>query len=152
MAKLLDKMLNFVGWEAEDEDIIEEEQNEGTEKEELSQPQVLRYGMRKSANKVVNIHSSNQLKVVIAQPQSIDDAQDVCDHLKNKKPVIVNLEDVDKDTAQRIVDFLSGAVYGVDGNIQKVANSIFVIAPSNVDIMGNYKDEFNTKAAFPWIK
>lgn len=150
MAKLLDKMLNFVGWEAEDEDFIEEEYE--MEKEELSQPQVLRYGTKKSQNKVVNIHSSNQLKVVIAQPQSIDDAQDVCDHLKNKKPVVVNLEDVDKDTAQRIVDFLSGAVYGVDGNIQKVATSIFVIAPNNVDIMGDYKDDFRNKAAFPWVK
>jgi len=150
MAKLLNKMLNFVGWEAEDEEFVEEE-NEA-QKEELSQPQVLQYGAKKSNNKVVNIHSSNQLKVVISQPESIDDAQDVCDHLKNKKPVIVNLEDIDKDTAQRIVDFLSGAVYAVDGNIQKVATGIFVIAPSNVDIMGNYKDELRNKAAFPWIK
>lgn len=150
MAKLLNKMLNFVGWEAEEEDDIIEEQE--MEKEEFSQPSLLQYGVKKSQNKVVNIHSTNQFKVVIAQPETLDDAQDVCDHLKNKKPVVVNLEDVDKDAAQRIVDFLSGAVYGLDGNIQKVANSIFVIAPNNVDIMGDFKDELRNKAAFPWVK
>lgn len=152
MAKLLNKMLNFVGWEAEedDENILEEELiNEG---EDLSQAPVLQYGLKKSQNKVVNIHSSNQLKVVITQPETLDDAQDACDHLKNKKPVIVNLEDVDKDAAQRIVDFLSGAVYGVDGNIQKVANSIFLIAPNNVDIMSDFKDELKNKTSFPWVK
>lgn len=149
MAKLLNKMLNFVGWEAdEDEFPDEEEEMRG----EIEQPQFLYSGPKKQQSKVVNIHSSSQFKVVVMQPESFDDAQDICEHLKNKKPIIVNLEDVEKECAQRIVDFLSGAVYALDGSIQKVATSIFLIAPHNVDIMGDFKDELKNKGAFPWIK
>jgi len=152
MAKLLNKMLNFVGWEAENEEDELLENEHDNFKEELSQPQFLQSNIKKQQNKVVNIHSSAQFKVVIMQPENFDDAQDICDHLKNKKPVIINLEEVEKEIAQRIVDFLSGAVYGLDGNIQKVANGIFVIAPNNVDIMGDFKDELRNKGAFPWVK
>lgn len=148
MAKLLNKMLNFVGWEDEEE---MDEQEEPV-KDELSQPQFLQSSSKKQQNKVVNIHSSSQFKLVVMQPESFDDSQDICDHLKNKKPVVVNLEDVDKELAQRIVDFLSGAVYALDGNIQKVSVGIFVIAPNNVDIMGDFKDEFKNRSSFPWVK
>jgi len=150
MAKLLNKMLNFVGWE-EEEEIIEEQEEI---KDDLQQPNLLNsnYKNKSNGNKVVNIHSANQFKVVIMQPENIDDAQDVCDHLKNKKPVVVNLEELEKEAAQRIVDFLSGAVYALDGNIQKVSGSIFLIAPYNVDIMGDFKDELRNKGVFPWVK
>lgn len=152
MAKLINKMLNFVGWEAdeEEEDLLEEE-SEAT-MDEPSQPQFIQTSSRRHQNKVVNIHSASSFKVVVTQPETFDDAQSACDHLKNKKPVIVNLEELDKDLAQRIIDFLSGAVYGLDGNIQKVSNGIFVVAPNNVDIMGDFKDELRNKAAFPWVK
>ncbi len=152
MANLFNKVLNFVGWEAEDdeEDLLEEEME--NEKEEPSQPQFLQHSGRRHQNKVVNIHSASQFKVVVTQPETFDDAQDVCDHLKNKKPVIVNLEELDKELAQRIIDFLSGAVYALDGNIQKVSSGIFVIAPNNVDIMSDFKDELRNKAVFPWVK
>jgi len=147
MAKLLNKMLNFVGWEAEEEEYEEEETRDETE-----QLQFFSSGSKKQQGKVVNIHSSNQFKVVIMQPESFEDAQDICDHLKNKKPIIINLEEIEKDAAQRIIDFLSGAVYSLDGNIQKVSNGIFLIAPYNVDIMGDFKDELRNKGAFPWVK
>lgn len=149
MAKLLNKMLNFVGWEGEEEEEFEEEEEIVEEQQRFAGPSL---SSRKNS-KVVNIHSSSQFKVVIMQPESYDDSQDICDHLKNKKPVIVNLEDVQKESAQRIIDFLSGAVYSLDGNIQKVSAGIFLIAPNNVDIMGNFKDELGSKgAAFPWVK
>jgi cell division inhibitor SepF len=86
------------------------------------------------------------------QPATFDDAREVCDHIKNKKPVVVNLEGLTKETAQRVVDFLSGSVYAVDGDIQKVSAGIFMIAPNNVDIMGDYKEELKGKGAFPWMK
>ncbi len=152
MANLLNKMLNLVGWESAEEDVVDEMQEE--EKESTYQtPQYLQSISKKSQqNKVVNIHTNNQLKVVIMQPETFDDARDVCDHLKNKKPVVVNVESLNKETAQRVVDFLSGSVYGLDGDIQKVSSGIFLIAPNNVDIMGDYKDELKSKGAFPWVK
>ena len=64
--------------------------------------------------------------------------------------MVINLEAVERNAAQRIVDFLSGAVYALDGNIQKVANGIFLIAPYNVGIMGDFKDELRSKGIFPW--
>ncbi len=152
MAKLLNKMLNLVGWETEEEEEVEDMyENTG---EEISQtPQYLQSFTKKSQqNKVVNIHSNSQFKVVIMQPETFDDARDVCDHLKNKKPVIVNLENLTKETAQRVVDFLSGAVYAVDGDIQKVSTGIFMIAPNNVEVMGDVKDELKSKGVFPWVK
>lgn len=152
MAKLLNKMLNLVGWESEEEE-IEEEMNVELKDEGNQSPQYLHSFSKKSQqNKVVNIRSNNQFKVVIMQPETFDDARDVCDHLKNKKPIVVNLENLSKETAQRVVDFLSGSVYGVDGDIQKISASIFMIAPNNVDIMGDLKDELKNKGAFPWVK
>jgi cell division inhibitor SepF len=149
MAKIINKMLNFVGWESEEEEIIEEQE---TLKEDLIQPQFLQNNSKKQQNKIVNIHSANQFKVVIMQPEAFDDAQDICDHLKNKKPIVINLENLEKEGAQRIIDFLSGSVYALDGNIQKVSAGIFLIAPNNVDIMGDFKDELRNKGVFPWIK
>jgi cell division inhibitor SepF len=146
MAKLLNKMLNFVGWEVEEEYATEEERTDN------AQPQVVQPNYKKQQNKVVNIHASSQFKVVIMQPDNIDDAQMIVDHLRTKKPVVVNLEEVEKDPAQRIVDFLSGAVYALDGNIQKVSAGIFLIAPNNVDIMGEFNEELKNKGVFPWVK
>lgn len=150
MAKLFNKVLNFVGWEAEEDD---EELDEHEEvRDSVQQPQFLQPGLKKQQGKVVNIHSSSQFKVVVMQPENFEDAKDICDHLKNKKPVVINLEGLERESAQRVVDFLSGSVYAVDGTIQKVSAGIFVIAPNNVDIMGDFKDELRNKGVFPWAK
>ena len=152
MSKLFNKVLNFVGWETEEEDeeLLEKEEEET---EEYEKPQFIQtINRRSSTGKVVNIHSSAQFKVVLVQPENFNDAQDICDHLKNKKPIVINLEGLEKDLAQRIIDFLSGSVYALDGSIQKVSNEIFIVAPHNVDIMGDLKGEMSNKTAFPWAK
>lgn len=148
MAKMLDKVLNFVGWETE------EENDEAMEtKDNMYQPDFLYDSpTRKQQSKIVSLHTASHFKMVVVHPEAFDEAQGICDHLKAKKPVIVNLEDVDKEEARRIVDFLSGSVYALDGNIQKVSTGIFIIAPNNVDIMGDFKDEFRNKVMFPWTK
>ena len=148
MAKLFDKVLNFVGWEAEEEEMEEQD----IHNEEPNQPQFMQPYSKKQQTKVVNIHSASQFKVIIMQPETFNDAQDICDHLKNKKPCVVNLEELGKEDAQRIIDFLSGSIYALDGNIQKVSAGIFLIAPNNVDIMGDFKDELRNKGSFPWLK
>jgi len=87
------------------------------------------------------------MRVVVIQPKSFDEAQDIADHLKERKPVIMNLEAVDTAVSRKIVDFLSGATYALDGNIQKITNGIFLVAPNNVGILD---EEITGKGAFPW--
>ncbi len=152
MAKLLNKMLNLVGWESEEEEEAEDIQEEEREESNTTPGYLQSFTKKSQQNKVVNIHSNNQFKVVIMQPETFDDAREVCDHLKSKKPVVVNLETLNKETAQRVVDFLSGSVYGLDGEIQKISTGIFLIAPNNVDIMGELGGEIKNKGNFPWMK
>jgi len=150
MSKFFNKVLNFVGWEAEEEEeILDEKENEV---EDIPQPHFFNSSFKKQQSKVVNIHSASQYKLVVMSPENFEDAQSICDHLKNKKPIVVNLESLEKESARRVVDFLSGAVYALDGNIQKVSAGIFVIAPNNVDIMADLKEELRNKSAFPWAK
>lgn len=147
---LLNKVMNFIGWEAVEDD---EKEKVETETEKDDKPQIISANTQKrTTGKVVNIHNNSQFRVIIIQPETIDDAQEICDHLKSKKAVVVNLEGLGKEEAQRIVDFLSGAIYALDGGIQKVSYGIFVIAPNNVDLMGEFKDELKTKGVFPWVK
>ena len=146
MSSLFNKVLNFVGLEGEEEEFTEEV----VHNEAVIKPDFTTSTTKK--NKVVNIHSNEQLKVIVMHPESFEEAKDIADHLKSKKPIVINLEDVDKEIARRIIDFLSGSVYSLDGNIQKVANGIFLIAPYNVDILGDFKDELHNKGMFPWQK
>lgn len=81
--------------------------------------------------------SAAGMRMVVYQPQSYDDTQRIIDDLKSGRPVIANLEDLNVDIAQRVLDFLSGAVYGLDGSIRKVSRGIFLLAPPHVDISGN---------------
>ena len=137
------KMLKWIG--ISDEYDEEQEEFFDAQEESADDEPLIPTGKR---GKVVNIHTTTQLKVVVIQLQDFDDARDIADHLKAKKPVVINLEKLEKDVARRVVDFLSGVVYGVDGNIQKVASGIFLLAPYNVGIMGDFKDEL--KKGFPW--
>lgn len=78
-----------------------------------------------------------QFKMVVIEPKSFDECPKLVDNLKAKKPVIINLEKVESDAARKIFDFLSGATYALNGNVQKVANNIFIFAPENVDVTAN---------------
>lgn len=82
-------------------------------------------------------NSAAGMRMVVYQPQSYDDTQRIIDDLKSGRPVIANLEDLNVDIAQRVLDFLSGAIYGLDGSIRKVSRGIFLLAPPHVDISGN---------------
>lgn len=152
---ILNKMFNLIGIEIEDkDDELEPEMIEDVRTQSNMRPADVDYddemadiGGKK--NKVVKIHTTAQLKLVVMQPESFEEARDIANHLKSKKPVVMNLEAVDRDVQRRIVDFLSGAVFALDGNFQKVSNGIFLIAPYNVGIMGDFKDELRNKGIFP---
>ena len=100
--------------------------------------------------KVVNIAATTQMKVVVVQIEEFEEAREIADHLRSKKPVVINLENLEKETARRVLDFVSGSVYGLSGSIQKVAGGIFLIAPYNVDIMADVRDELKNTGIFPW--
>ena len=108
-------------------------------------------------NKVVNMPQSqtnaNAIKMVISQPTSFEQSDEICSFLKERKSIIVNLEYVNKDVARRIVDFISGGVYALDGYIQKVSNSIFLVAPSNYEITNEMaREEMKNKLSVSWLK
>ena len=97
--------------------------------------------------------SQQQVKMVISQPTTFEQSETICDLLKEKKSIIVNLEYVNKDIARRIVDVVSGAVHALDGHMQKISNSIFLIAPYNYDITNDMaRGELPSKLSVSWLK
>ena len=88
-------------------------------------------------SKTVQYQPKPSVQVVLVKPDRFDDAQSIADHLNEKKTVVLNLESADRESSRRIIDFLSGVAYANHGNISKVANSTFIIVPSNVDVMGD---------------
>ena len=105
------------------------------------------------SNKIVNMPQTQQVKMVICQPTTFEQSESICSLLKEKKSIIVNLEYVNKDVARRIVDVVSGAVHALDGNLQKVSNSIFLVAPYNYDITNEMaREEIKNKLSVSWLK
>ena len=102
--------------------------------------------------KRVSIAGTNAFKLVVIEPKSFDECPKLVDSLKGRRPVIINLEKIETETAKKIFDFLSGATYALNGNVQKVANNIFIFAPESVDIAANQDErgfEFGGNKS-PW--
>ena len=99
-------------------------------------------------NKVVNIHATTQLKVVLVKPERFENASEIADHLKEKRTVVLNLESTNKDVARRLVDFLSGVAYAGEGKIKKVAANTYIITPYHVDIEGDLIDELENNGLY----
>ena len=99
-------------------------------------------------NKVVNIHATTQLKVVLVKPERFENASEIADHLKEKRTVVVSLEATNKDVARRLIDFLSGVAYAGEGKIKKVAANTYIITPYSVDIMGDLIDELENNGLY----
>ena len=149
---IMDKVWGLFGGvdqnEAEeyDEDVYEYDEREENEEEEDRKI----FGKR---NKVVPMTQGQSVKMVISQPTTFEQSEEICSLLKEKKSVIVNLEYVNKDVARRIVDFISGGVYALDGHIQKISNSIFLIAPMNYEITNEMaREEIKSKLSVSWLK
>lgn len=167
MAKLLDKMKDLMFGEYEDDDFDEDDGYTVPQREVSSTSYAgLREVSRESDyfspaptkatakgnSQIYSINTNVQMQVVIIKPACYEDAQEICDQIKTKRPVVVNLEKLEYPVAQRIMDFLSGTCYSLEGSIQRVANNIFIIAPENVDISGDFKEELKTKGVIlPWV-
>mgnify|MGYP002552376847 FL=1 len=149
---IMDKVWGLFGMDTaepeEDENVYEydndyEEENEENEERKF-------FGRK---NKVVPMPQGQTIKMVISQPTTFEQSEEICSLLKEKKSVIVNLEYVNKDVARRIIDFISGGVYALDGHIQKISNSIFLIAPMNYEITNEMaREEIKNKLSVSWLK
>ena len=153
---LMNKVWDLFGMdsaEAEDyeENVYDYEDND-EEVEEVEDRKL--FGGRKFG-KVVNMsqQQGQAIKMVISQPTTFEQSDEICSFLKERKSVIINLEYVNKDVARRIVDFISGGVYALDGYIQKVSNSIFLVAPSNYQITNDMaREEMKNRLSVSWLK
>ena len=105
-------------------------------------------GRRTSDSKVVNISAQTQMQVVLVKPDRFDNVSEIAEHLRSKHAVVLNLEATNKDVARRLVDFLSGCAYALDGKIKKIAISTDIITPYNVDIVGDLIDELENSGLY----
>lgn len=100
------------------------------------------------SNKVVNIHTTTQLQVVLVKPDRFEAAPEIADHLREKRTVVLNLESVGKDVARRLLDFVSGVAYASEGKIKKVAIGTYIVTPFNVDILGDLVGELENNGLY----
>lgn len=131
---VMNRFFNFLGLQEEEEVIERERIVESTEDAETNH-----YDTRNNKSKpnVVSIHSQKNTRVVLSEPRSYDETQEIADHLRSRRAVIVNLQRVRPDQGLRIVDFLSGTVYALNGAISKIGPNIFLCTPDSVDIHGH---------------
>ena len=100
---------------------------------------------KKVSQKVTPIRSVKRapgpgMEVCVIKPTSVDDAREITETLLNNQTVVLNLENLDVEIAQRIIDFASGSTYAISGNLQKISNYIFIITPACVDISGDFQE------------
>ncbi len=151
---IMNKVWDFLGVDtANDEEVENDNENiYGYERDEEPE-EVEERGLFGRKSKVVSMPQPQQIKMVITQPTSFEQSEEICNYLKEKKSIIVNLEYVNKDVARRIVDFISGGVHALDGHIQKVSNAIFLVAPVNYEIASDLaREEIKNKLSVSWLK
>lgn len=150
------KFMDFILGEQDIQDGYEDEvYNEEYEEEYEGGEEVEResFNIFKPKSKVVQMPQPQQIRMKISKPTNFDQADEIVMQLKEKNAVVINLEYVSKDVARRIVDVVSGAVKALDGNIEKVSNAIFVVAPYNYDIINEItKEKIESKFSASWIK
>ena len=103
---------------------------------------------RTTGGRVMSINTPSTMQVIVVKPDRFDQVTEIADRLRDKQSVVLNLESTNKDVARRLVDFLSGCAYALDGNIQKVAISTYLITPYNVEVLGDNDKEAETTASY----
>lgn len=130
----------------EDLDMDEEYEEYGGYEEEL----VTSTRSKQMNNKVVNIHTSGNMKLVVHEPLNYEDAPKIIDDIKIRKTVVVSLEQLEPEMKRQVFDFINGGLYSLDANIQKVTTDIFILAPNNVEIDNNMRNELKNNEIFRW--
>jgi len=162
----LDSILNFFKLDEEDYDEYEgydEEQETFDEPirkkttprthlaDDFDEEPKQKAGFLSSKPKVVPMSNRTMMEVNVIKPRSFEDSQDICDMLLTNRPVIVNLEGFDPDDAQRIMDFISGCIYAINGKYHQISKYIFIFSPENVDISGDSLSIDGNTASMPVI-
>lgn len=111
-------------------------------------PSIFDTQTERRGNKVVNIHTTTQLQVVLVKPDRFESAPEIADHLREKRTVVLNLESVDKNVARRLLDFVAGVAYASEGKIKKVAAFTYIVTPFNVDILGDLVGELENNGLY----
>ena len=144
---IVDKIRNKMGANQDTEEYVEEPAAPVQEEEPEEN--------RQQADNVVDFKNkaktASQMKVMVIEPVSFDDAQQVADHIRNHKPIVVNFENTNGDIAKRIIDFISGTTYALSGDIKKVGKNVFMCAPDNVSV--NFSEETKKQpqnTTMPW--
>lgn len=142
MSGFFKKTLSFFG--LADEEEIEMETEAGNI---LPEPAAPKRTSRKKVSLINSVRESRKAKVFIAEPKEFDEIQGIADNFKNDIPIIVNLQRVDQDISKRIIDFCSGLTYALEGDIKKVADRVFLITPSNIEV-NTKENEFLSEEGF----
>ena len=111
-------------------------------------PQPSSTARRSGPARVVNLNNNSSMQVILVKPDRFDTVSEIADHLRDKKAVVLNLESTNKDVARRLVDFLSGVAYALDGKIKKVAISTYILTPVNVEIVGDLVEELENNGVY----
>ena len=135
--------LKFNGQDFEDSESVEEndyeyeyeeEQPEAVQEEKKIAP--VAAPVRETPKSGMNVSGTASLELKVVRPKEFDSVPQIADHLLNRRTVVLNLEETNKETARRVIDFLSGVAYSLDGQLKKVASNTYVITPPNVDVSG----------------
>lgn len=139
----------IMGEDEEDEAYYEDEREDTEENDEEIEVEPF---VSKKQNKIVNIHTASSSKVVISKPNTYDEGKVIVDNLKSRRIVIVNLNGVESKEGQRILDFLIGAIYALEGGLQPVEKGVFILTPSNIEVSNELRNELSNKGIFGSFK
>ena len=114
------------------------------DEQEVSKPRFLPRATNANNSKVVSMRRG--MEVSLVKPTSLNDAEEICDYLLAGKAVVLNMEGINTETAQRIIDFTSGATYSMNGNLQKISSYIFIATPQSVELSGDFQDMLSTNS------
>ncbi|MDE6726226.1 MAG: cell division protein SepF [Ruminiclostridium sp.] len=156
MGKFGDAIRKITGSGDDEEDErdydMDNEEDEDGDYEDSFRPRYNNNISSSSSGKVLNIPATTRLQVVVAKPEKMADAADAADHFKNKRAVVLNLDNTNKDIANRMIDFLAGVAYAADGSLKRIANTSYILVPYNVDISGDMLEELERSNSDSFVR
>lgn len=145
---MLDKVKEFFGLGGEETYEPEEKNELDVDEQPIKERKTRKNDDNAKNDKIVNINATTQLEVVLVKPEAYADGSIVADHLMARRTVVLNLESTNKEVSRRLLDFLSGVAYAINGQIKRVANSTFIVTPYNVGLMGDILDELESSGVY----
>lgn len=150
--KIMGKFMSFLGLEEEIDEIEEiDDENQEENQEEIDNI-FNSSSARNQKGKVVSIHTAASSKILIVKPNDYDEALEICDNLKERKIIVVNMTSLEAKIAQRLLDFMAGSSYALGGSLEEIEKGVYVISPSNIEVTNELKNELSSKGLLNWSK